>query len=134
MAIKYNIESKNGKLIISEKSTKYKNDLRERLVDFAVNTIMFLGTIPYKKEYEVFRYQLPKAATSIGANYEESQASTPKEFRAKVSISLRESRETCFWYKVINKLNLGDENMRRCLIQESKEITLIMGSIASKAR
>ncbi|OHB91466.1 MAG: hypothetical protein A2Z57_12130 [Planctomycetes bacterium RIFCSPHIGHO2_12_39_6] len=95
---------------------------------------MFLGTIPYKKEYEVFRYQLPKAATSIGANYEESQASTPKEFRAKVSISLRESRETCFWYKVINKLNLGDENMRRCLIQESKEITLIMGSIASKAR
>ena len=111
MAIKYNIESKNGKLIISEKSTKYKNDLRERLVDFAVNTIMFLGTIPYKKEYEVFRYQLPKAATSIGANYEESQASTPKEFRAKVSISLRESRETCFWYKVINKLNLGDENM-----------------------
>lgn len=134
MAIKYNVKSKNGKLIISEKTANYKIDLRERLVDFAVNTIMFVGTIPYKKEYEVFRYQLPKAATSIGANYEESQASTPKEFHAKVSISLRESRETCFWYTVIDRLGLGSEDMRRSLIRESKEISLIMGSIASKTK
>ncbi|MGR3218826.1 MAG: four helix bundle protein [Candidatus Anammoxibacter sp.] len=111
-----------------------KPDLRERLVSFAVDTIKFLGTISYKKEYEVFRYQLSKAAGSIGANYEESQASTPKEFHAKVSICLREARETNFWYRVIDKLKLGDENMRKCLIQESKEITLIMGSIESKTK
>ena len=134
MTIKYNVESKKGKLVISEKTVNYKIDLRERLVDFAVNTIKFLGTIHYRKEYDVIRYQLSKATTSIGANYEESQASTPKEFHAKVAISLRESLETCFWYKVINKLNLGKEDIRRYLIQESKEISLIMGSIASKTK
>jgi len=73
MTIKYNVESKKGKLVISEKTVNYKIDLRERLVDFAVNTIKFLGTIPYRKE-----------------------------------------------------------DIRRYLIQESKEISLIMGSIASK--
>jgi hypothetical protein len=73
MTIKYNVESKKGKLVISEKTANYKIDLRERLVDFAVNTIKFLGTIPYRKE-----------------------------------------------------------DIRRYLIQESKEISLIMGSIASK--
>lgn len=134
MSIEYNIEFENGESVISDKGGNYRIDLRERLVDFAVNTIKFLGTIPYRKEYDVIRFQLSKAATSIGANYEESQASTPKEFHAKVSISLRESRETCFWYKVTDRLNLGSEDMRRSLIRESKEISLIMGSIASKTR
>jgi len=58
MTIKYNVESKKGKLVISEKTVNYKIDLRERLVDFAVNTIKFLGTIPYRNEYDVIRYQL----------------------------------------------------------------------------
>ncbi len=113
-----------------KKTANYKIDLRERLVDFAVNTIKFLGTIPYRKEYDVIRYRLSKAATSMGANYEESQASTPKKFHAKVAISLRGSLEICFWYKVINKLNLGKEDICRYLIQASKELSLIMGSIA----
>lgn len=134
MPIKYNAESEEEELIVSEKTANYKINLRGRLLDFAVNTIKFLGTIPYKKEYDVFRYQLSKAATSIGANYEESQASTPKEFHAKVSISLRESRETCFWYTIIDRLDLGSKDMRRALIMESKEVSLIMGSIASKTR
>ena len=77
MSIKYNVESAEEELIVSEKTGNYKIDLRERLIDFAVNTIKFLGTVPYKKEYE---------------------------------------------------------DMRRHLIQESKEITLIMGAIASKAK
>ncbi|HHT9136269.1 MAG TPA: four helix bundle protein [Candidatus Wunengus sp. YC60] len=132
--MEYNVEFENGEMVVMDKVGNYKIDLRECLVDFAVNTIKFLGTIHYRKEYDVIRYQLSKAATSIGANYEESQASTPKEFHAKVSISLRESRETCFWYKIIDRLNLGSEDMRRSLIQESKEISLIMGSIASKTR
>lgn len=48
---------------------KYEKDLEERVFRFAVDTIKFINTIPYKKEYDVFRYQLSKSATSIGANY-----------------------------------------------------------------
>jgi len=50
-----------------EESVKYKIDLDKRLLSFAVNMIKFLQTIPYKKEFDVFRYQLSRSSTSIGA-------------------------------------------------------------------
>ena len=52
--------------MVVEKS-HYKVDLDKRLLKFSVNTIRFLQTLPYKKEFEVFRSQLSKSATSVGA-------------------------------------------------------------------
>jgi hypothetical protein len=37
------------------------------LLTFTVEVIKFIGTIPFKKEYDVLKYQLSKSATSIGA-------------------------------------------------------------------
>ena len=111
---------------------KYKNDLKERLINYTVKTIEFLKTIPYKKEYDVFRYQLSKSSSSCGANYEESQASTKNEFRQRINICLREARESNYWFKVIDRLELGDNSQRKWLLNESKEIMLIFGSIHSK--
>ena len=47
---------------------EFNEKLRERLLNFSVKIIRFLKSIPYKKEYDVLRYQLSKSATSIGAN------------------------------------------------------------------
>ena len=132
--MKYSYEFEKDILIVSDVKGQYKVDLKERLLEFAVDSIKFLSTIPYKKEYEVFRYQLSKSATSIGANYEESQASTKKEFHFRVSICLREARESNYWYKVIDKLDIGETATRKRLLQESKEIKLIFGTIESKTR
>ena len=42
-------------------------------------------TLPKNKEYHVFRYQLSKSATSMGANYEEAQGLTVKKiFQVKL--------------------------------------------------
>ena len=109
-----------------------KRDLEERLLRFVVDTMKFLNTISYKKEYEVFKVQLSKSATSIGANYQESQATSPKEFVQRINICLREARETNYWYKIINKLDIGESKLRKDLLNESKEIMLIFGSIHSK--
>lgn len=35
------------------KNDKRNHELRDRLLLFAVDTLKFLGTIPYKKEYEI---------------------------------------------------------------------------------
>ncbi len=113
---------------------KYENDLMERLIQFAVKTFKFLKTLPHDKEYDVFRYQLSKAATSIGANYTESQAGTKKEFYSRINICLRESRECHFWYIVIDRLEISDRKLCRSLLQESREIKLIFGSIAVKRK
>ena len=113
---------------------KYENDLMERLIQFAVKTFKFIKTLPHDREYNVFQYQLSKAATSIGANYTESQAGTTKEFYSRINICLRESRECHFWYIVINRLEIGDRKLCKELSQESKEIKLIFGSIATKRK
>jgi len=43
---------------------KYKKDLEERLIEFAVDSIKFLKSLPYKSEYNVLRIQLSKSSTS----------------------------------------------------------------------
>jgi len=47
--------------------------LGQRLFDFAVRIIKFCRALPRGKEYEIIKYQLIKASTSSGANYEEAQ-------------------------------------------------------------
>jgi len=103
------------------------------LLNFSVNILSFLNTLPYKKEYEVLRYQLSKSATSIGANYEESQNSTYKEFIHRVKIALREASETRYWLAIIDRMDISNKQQCAHLIDEAKQISLILGSIASKA-
>ena len=87
-----------------EGNKKKVRDLHERILDFVIETIKFLRTIPDYKECNMFRYQLSKSSSSIGANYEESQACTKNEFKQRIAICLREARETNYWFRVINKL------------------------------
>ena len=55
---KYSLESDGDKWVVFDVKKNYKIDLGERLLEFGVKTIQFLGTLPHKSEYEVFRYQL----------------------------------------------------------------------------
>lgn len=53
-----------------------KNDLCERLLQFAIDVILYLRTIKNDIETMDIKRQLIKSSTSTGANYEESQGST----------------------------------------------------------
>ena len=114
-----------------------KNDnanekFRLRLLDFAVNILRMISKLPYKKEYDVIRFQLSRSATSIGANYEESQSCTYREFLQKIRIALREANETKYWLNIIKKLNMIETKNADTFINEVSEITNILGAIASK--
>ena len=67
----------------------------------------------------------------MGANFEEACGSlSRKEFISKLSICLKESRETYYWLRILRELNLGDENFRTILANESLElIKIFMSSI-----
>ena len=112
---------------------KRNKEFRERLLKFSVDILNFLKTIPYRREYDVLRYQLSKSATSVGANYEESQNTTYKDFIHKVKIALREANETKYWINIIERLELGDKEKIKLLKDEANQISLILGSITSKA-
>lgn len=112
-----------------------ENDLQTRLFNFAVRVIKYIRTLPNSSEYNVIKYQLTKSATSSGANYEESQAGSSKaDFSNKVRIALREMRESNYWLRILKGIENEMEAELIYLIQESKELKLILGSIVQKSR
>lgn len=111
-----------------------RNDLLDRTFDFAIDVIKFCKLLPNEPEYRMIRYQLLKACTSVGANYEESQAGSSKnDFRNKIRIALREARESNYWLRIIASLNDGNSEELKRLLQESLELKLILGSILSNS-
>lgn len=111
------------------------NNLLDRTFKFGVNCIIFLRTLPRDFEYNVIKLQLTKSSTSIGANYEESQAGSSKaDFKNKVRISLREARESNYWLRVIKALERSENEQLESLIQESKEHKNILASIINNTK
>ena len=78
-------------------------------------------------------YQLAKSGTSVGANYEESQASQSKEdFYYKIGICLREARESNYWLRIIQSKNrIKNKIMIESTVNDSSELKLIFGKIYS---
>jgi len=79
-----------------DKSTAAKPyDLEERTGRFGEAVIAYAKRIPVNLVTEPLIPQLVRSGTSIGANYcEADDAGSKKEFRYRISICKRESRET----------------------------------------
>ena len=113
----------------------YEKDLGKRLFEFAVRSITYLKSIKNEPETNVIKYQLSKSSTSSGANYEESQAAaSTKDFANKINISLKEMRESNYWFRICTALNLGNQDELKFLLNESEELKKILGSISFKTR
>ncbi|WP_160140177.1 four helix bundle protein [Chryseobacterium sp. c4a] len=111
------------------------NDLLTRTFTFGVNCLAFLRTLPNDPESKLIRFQLGKSATSIGANYEESQAGSSKaDFKNKVKIALREARESNFWLRVLEKLDGYDSEEFKDLLNESNELKNILATIVNNTK
>ena len=65
-----------------------------------------------KDPYRVISKQLIRSSTSIGANLEEAMfCDSLKEFKYRLSISYRESKETMYWLKILK--SLGEINQEQ---------------------
>lgn len=118
-----------------EKRTKMykKNDLCERLLKFAIDVILYLRTVKNTIETMDMKRQIVKAATSSGANYEESQGSPTKpDAKTKIGISLKEMRKSIYFLRIFNHLSLGYVKKCSYLVQESSELKRILASIINK--
>lgn len=76
--------------------------LEERTAKFAEAIIDFCSSIPRTPVNTPIIVQLVKAGTSIGANYcEADDAESRRDFRHKIGICRKESRETKYWLRMI---------------------------------
>ncbi len=108
------------------------NDLQKRLFIFSANTIRLIRKLPISKEYQIISYQLLKSATSAGANYEEAQGAVSKaDFSHKISISLKEMKETNYWIRLIIAVLENHQDWIKLNV-ESAQLKDILGKIHSK--
>ena len=111
-----------------------ENDLLKRTFNFGISCLKFLRKLESNPENNLIRFQLGKSCTSIGANYEESQAGSSKaDFTNKVKIALREARETNYWLRILKELNDNNDESLESLIKESQELKNILGAIVVKS-
>ena len=108
-----------------------KYDLEERTALFGEKIIEFVLTLPKNGINNSLISQVVRSSTSIGANYmEANRASSKKDFRNKIRISLKEANETKHWIRMIAKANPDKKEKCREIWQEAHEITLIFSKIS----
>lgn len=102
-------------------------------MNFASDVIKFLRLLDDSIEFKIIKNQLIKSVTSAGANYEEAQAASSRaDFLNKIKISLKEMRESNYWFKLICLINTERKVELEILLKECNELKKILGSIASK--
>ena len=78
-----------------------ENLILTKTYDFAIKIVNLNRRLVSKNEFVLSR-QLLKSGTSIGANVEEAIGGlSEKDFRAKMSISYKEARETNYWLRLL---------------------------------
>ncbi len=82
------------------------NLIQTKSFNFALSIISLYKLLQNEREYIISK-QILRSATSIGANIEEAIAGQSKrDFLAKISISLKEARETSYWLKLIQESDI----------------------------
>ena len=76
-----------------------------------------------------------RSATSVGANVEEGIGGFSKQdFRYKMSVALKEARETNYWLRLIRDTELLKKETMESILQESVEIRKILTAIVKTAK
>jgi four helix bundle protein len=105
-------------------------DLEERTASFGEAVIRFAQTIRETTVTRPLVSQLVRAATSVGANYcEANDAESKSDFRHKIAICRKESRETGHWLRMLTAAMPESAPETRRLWQEAKELNLIFGAV-----
>ena len=109
-------------------NTKY--DLEERTAKFGENIILLCKKISNNVVTMPLIHQLIKCATSIGANYcEADDAESRKDFKHKIGICKKESRESKYFLRMLIVATPEHEEELKIFWQEAKELNLIFNKI-----
>jgi four helix bundle protein len=124
----------NFQLPISNQVQNQKRiyDLAERTAKFGEEIIVFVRTLSKDDINRHFSLQLVRSATSIGANYMEADcAESNKDFKHKIGICKKESKETTHWLHMVAVNNPDKKEVSRVLWKEAHELTLIFSAIVN---
>ncbi len=111
-------------------------DILERTFDFAVRIVKLSGKLDERPGVgRVMMSQILRSGTSVPSNVEEAQAAQSKaDFISKMSIALKEARETHLRLRLLATAKIVDESALRSMINEAEEIKRVIGAIIVSTR
>ncbi|MCX6158469.1 MAG: four helix bundle protein [Ignavibacteriae bacterium] len=106
-----------------------ENIIAGKSFDFAIQIIQLYKKLVEEKEYVISK-QLLRSGTSIGANVNESiSAESKKDFISKLSISLKEARETNYWLMLLKESSLTNIDVGNYINLNEELIRLLVSII-----
>jgi len=110
-------------------------DLEDRTFEFARRVRAFVKRLPRTVCNREDVKQVVRSSGSVGANYIEANESLgKKDFRMRIRISRKESKETRYWLRLLDTQEGSTLNTERDkLVQESTELMRIFGAILKKS-
>ena len=107
-----------------------KFDLEDRLVDFAANIVFLCKELPSDMTGNYYGNQLLRSAGSSALNFGEAQgANTQKDKINKLSLTLKELKESRVNLRILDKVNYGDNAKRKMLLDEAEQLIKIIATI-----
>ena len=102
---------------------------------FAIRIVnLYKYLINVKKEY-ILSKQLLRSGTSIGANISESQdAQSRNDFISKLSISLKEARESKYWIELLKETDYLTDKEANDILKDLTEIIKLLVSIIKSTK
>ncbi len=106
-----------------------KFDLEDRLVEFAVLVSNLAERLPRTPVARQVANQLIRSSTSAAPNYGEAHnAESRRDFIHKMSICLKELRETLVWLKFAKRKGYAKANELDDALRESDELVRIFAA------
>lgn len=109
---------------------KSDNVVRDKSYDFAVRVVKLYQILSREKKEFVLSKQILRCGTSIGANIEEAiGAQSRADFYAKLSISYKEARESCYWLRLLRDTNHITLSQFKSIYSDADELCRLIASI-----
>jgi four helix bundle protein len=112
-----------------------RSDLNERLMEYAVQIIRLVESLPKTIVNRRIGDQLLRSGTSVGANYEEAQgAESRSDFIHKLQIALKEVRESNDWVRLLARSGKVSSQQLVNIIDESTQLRAILSKAVATAK
>jgi four helix bundle protein len=111
------------------------NPILKKSFAFAVRVVKpYKYLIEEKKEFTLAK-QILRSGTSVGANIEEAIGGySKKKFRAKMSISNKEIRETKYWLRLLKETDFVSTNQFESLYSDADELAKMLFRIIQNSK
>ena len=109
--------------------------LAAKSLDFAVRIVNLHRHLMAKRQERAIADQVFRSGTSIGANVHEAESAQSRaDFIAKLSIALKECRETEYWLELLRRTSSIGDGGHRSLDADRRELFALLTSILKTSK